>query len=595
MHRPLSGMTTNKPLLAGVIACFKTFAITLLLSACGPVDNERPPLAVSPPTAGTAVSSATGQRPNILLIVADDVGFADLGVYGSEIKTPNLDRLAREGVAFSQFYSSPMCSPSRAMLLSGVDSHLAGLGNMAERLAANQRGHSGYEGHINARVATLAEVLGAAGYRTYMTGKWHLGSAADGADPAQRGFDKTFALLDSGAGAFDNRLPTMGPGKAEYSENGELLASLPKDFYSTRFYAEKMIAFLENDEHDERPFFAYLAFTAAHFPLQAPADSIARYRGAYDQGYDVLHARRLLRMQELGLLPDDVKSFPRSLSEPAWETLSTTDKAIEARRMEIYAAMIGDLDHYVGKLIDFLKANGQYDNTVIFFMSDNGAEGHWLSQGLKPLEGWAKQCCNNSYENMGKADSYLMLGPNWARAANAPFRMFKGFTSEGGVRVPAFIRYPAMIGGGKWTPAQAMVTDVMPTLLELAGVEHPGKDNGERGPLPMQGRSMLSMLSGETDTVHADNDIFGWELFGKRAVRNGDWKIIWETGFVNWWASADLGIKREQWQLYNLAIDPAELVDLSASEPRQLKRMIGLWEHYARVNNVILPDTARGY
>jgi len=565
------------------------------MSACSEQDGTQAERPTSTQSKGVSPSSPAGQRPNILLIVADDLGYSDLGAYGSEISTPNLDALAREGFMFSQFYTSPMCSPTRAMLLTGMDSHLTGLGNLAERLADNQKGQPGYEGHLNSRVITLAEVLRDAGYRTYMTGKWHLGSPGEGADPSQRGFAKSFALLDAGAGHFNNMLPLMGPGKAEYSENGKLLESLPEGFYSTRFYAEKLIEYLKEDAGEDNPFFAYLAFTAPHFPLQAPAESIAKYRGIYDEGYDVLHAQRLKRLQNLGLIATDIKPFPRSLSEQPWGDLTAQSKAIESRRMEIYAAMIADLDTYVGKVIEYLKSQSEYDNTVIFFMSDNGAEGHLLKQGLGPLAGWAKQCCDNSFENMGKADSYVMLGPNWARASVVPFRMFKGFTSEGGVRAPAFMRYPPFIDSGGKSPALVTVMDVMPTLLELAGAKYPGSPYKGRNLLPMQGQSMLPMLRGKTETVHGENYFVGWELLGKRAVRNGDWKIIWETSNVDWWDSSALGIKRDEWQLYNLATDPAELNDLSRANPEQRTRMIDFWDSYARENGVIIPDKARGY
>jgi len=591
----MSVMLTDTKVAKRPVTQLIAVAIVLLISACtehGGDQVERPNRTQSD-VAGPI--SPADQRPNILLIVADDLGYTDLGVYGGEIGTPNLDSLAREGTIFTRFYTSPMCSPTRAMLLTGMDNHLTGLGNLVERLADNQKGQPGYEGRLNSRVVTLAELLADAGYRTYMTGKWHLGSANAGADPSQRGFSRSFALLDSGASYFNNMLPLMGPGKAEYSDNGVLLDSLPENFYSTRFYAEKMIEYLTQDANDDSPFFAYLAFTAPHFPLQAPVESIAKYQGAYDDGYDALHAQRLKRLQDMGLVATDIEPFPRSLTEQAWEDLSPQSQAAESRKMEIYAAMIDDLDHYVGKVIEYLKRQGEYDNTVIFFMSDNGAEGHLHKHGLGPLAGWAKQCCDNSFENLGKADSYVMLGPNWVRAAVAPFRMFKGFTSEGGIRAPAFVHFPSQIGVGETSSALVTVTDIMPTLLQLADVEHPGSDYKGRDLLPIQGKSMLAMLRNETDTVHGEDFSMGWELLGKRAIRKGDWKIIWETSHVDWWESRDLGIKRDEWQLYNLATDPAELMDLSHKEPEQLARMIELWESYARENGVVIPDKARGY
>ncbi|MDJ0926675.1 MAG: arylsulfatase [Gammaproteobacteria bacterium] len=542
----------------------------------------------------TACANDEKLLPNVLLIVADDLGYLDLGVYGGEIATPNLDSLARDGIIFTQFYASPMCSPSRAMLLTGVDNHVAGLGNMSERLADNQKGRPGYEGHLNRRVVTIAELLRDAGYRTYVTGKWHLGSPEQGADPAQRGFDRSFVLLESGAGHFANMLPLVGPGLAGYSEDGTRIDRLPDEFYSTRSFTDKMLGYLDAEANEDRPFFAYLSFSAPHFPLQAPADSIARYTGRYDGGYDELHARRLARMQQLGLIADAVTPFPRLTGEPAWNDLSSQQQAVAARTMEIYAAMVDDLDRQVGRVISQLKRQGKYDNTVIVFLSDNGAEGHRLEHGLQPLAEWAAECCDNSYANLGRQNSYVMLGPNWARAAAGPFRMFKGFTSEGGIRVPAFVHFPKRVAGGRRTAAFASIQDVMPTLMELAGVEHPGSYR-DRDVVPMQGRSMLELLLGERDAVHDSGHVAGWELLGKRAIRQGRWKIIWETSYVDWWDSAPANIRRDAWQLYDLQTDPAERIDLSAVEPAQLERMIGLWNEYAAVNSVIIPDRARGY
>jgi arylsulfatase len=540
------------------------------------------------------VTTNARPRPNILLIVADDLGYSDLGVYGSEIETPNLDALARDGIRFAQFYASPMCSTTRAMLLTGIDHHRVGFGNLAERVSDNQKGRPGYEGFLNFRAATLPEILRDAGYRTYITGKWHLGSGAD-TDPAQRGFDRSYVLLESGAGHFENMLPLLGPGKAEYSEDGSRLDSLPDGFYSSRFYARQMIEYLQTDGGSERPFFAYLAFTAPHFPLQAPRESIARYEGRYDNGYDVLHAQRIERMQQEGLLDEEIRAFPRLTTERSWTELTAAERKSQARRMEIYAAMIDDMDAYVGEIIDYLKTHELFENTVIFFMSDNGAEGHYLHWGLDPLVPWGQTCCDNTLSNMGNADSYLMLGPDWARVSVSPLRMFKGFVSEGGIRVPALIHFPLRLAQGVTNRSVVTVRDVMPTILELAGVDHPAGQFKGRQVLPMQGKSMLAVLEARADSVHGEDFSMGWELFGKRAIRSGDWKILWEPDHVDWWDSEATGISRNTWQLYNLAADPAELSDLSESHPDRVGAMIELWERYASDNGVVIPDKQRGY
>lgn len=532
-------------------------------------------------------------RPNILLIVADDLGYTDLGVYGSEIETPNLDELARGGQIFSQFYSSSMCSPTRAMLLSGIDNHRAGVGNLYAKLADNQQGQPGYEGHLVDRVAALPELLQAEDYHTYMTGKWHLGESEEHS-PAARGFEKSFVLTESGAGHFSNMQSLSGPGQAIYRENGRKLDSLPADFYSTRFYADRMIDYIDQGLADKKPFFAYLAFTAPHFPLQAPEASAEKYSGKYDEGYDVLHARRIQSLKKLGIIPADTEAFPPLPSEKPWDRLTEQERKVSARGMEIYAAMIDDLDKYVGRVIDYLKDIGEYDNTLVFFMSDNGAEGHRLDDGLLPLLEWSHQCCDNSYDNMGKAGSYVMLGPGWARVAVGPFRMFKGFTTEGGIRVPAFIHYPAVVQGGEIRNEIITVMDVMPTLLEFAKAGHPGAEFNGQEVLPLQGRSLAGLLSSGVGLERGREFSMGWELLGKRAYRAGDWKIVWQPDQQNWepWVN---GIKTGQWQLYNLADDLAEMHDLSAQYPEKLSELITMWEDYVQENGVILPNWISGY
>ncbi len=548
--------------------------------------------ALMPAWAATAASKMAA-RPNILLVVLDDVGFSDLGFLGSEIRTPTLDKLAASGIVLTEFHATPNCSPTRAMLLSGTDSHIAGLGNMAEELAPNQKGRPGYEGYLNRRVAALPEVLRDAGYRTYMTGKWHLGLERE-TGPAARGFQRSFAMLEGGAGAFGNMLPLVGPGKARYREDGESLSALPRGFYSSAFYTERMIDYIESGRDSEQPFFAYLAYTAPHWPLQAPSESIARYAGAYDGGYDALRATRLASLQTLGLVKSGIRPFSRMPGEPPWSSLTPEQQRVEARKMEIYAAMVDDVDRYLGRLLTYLRESDQYRNTVVVVLSDNGPEAHHLEQGWDALRDWVAACCDNSYDNMGAADSYLWYGPNWGLAGNTPARMFKGFTSQGGVRVPALFHYPAGLASGLRSDAIISVMDVMPTLLELAGVDRPGPVFRGRPVAAMQGRSLLPVLTGTADDVRGPADYLGWELFGKRGLRQGSWKIIYEP-YHEILEPRPAGVLTNRWQLYNLADDPAEMNDLAASEPERLARMVGLWEAYRERNGVILPDWASGY
>ncbi|XOV73867.1 MAG: arylsulfatase [Verrucomicrobiota bacterium] len=533
---------------------------------------------------GEATSSS---RPNILLIVADDLAYTDIGAFGGEIHTPNLDALARAGVRFTQFYSAPTCSPTRSMLLSGMDNHQAGLGNMAEDLRENQKGHPGYEGYLNMRVAALPELLREAGYHTYMAGKWHLGMTEE-TSPAARGFEHSFALLQGGAGHFTD-LPLVGPNPASYREDGKPV-SLPADFYSSKTYSERIIQYLENRPNDGRPFFAYLAFTAPHWPLQAPAESIAKYAGRYDAGYDALQASRFARMKQLGLATPVMQMTPRIPGEKAWEALNGEERKIAARKMEIYAAMVDDLDRYLGTVLETLKRRREFDNTFIFFMSDNGPEGSNLDVGWEDLSKWVAQCCDNRFENMGSDDSYLWYGPNWARAGTPALRGIKGFASDGGIRVPAIAHFPKSIPGGSLQHNLATVMDVMPTLLDVAGVKHPPTFQG-REVLPLRGTSMIPALTGARARVHAEDYVMGWELFGNRAIRQGDWKIVWRTVESSYpTVPRDPEIAHDVWRLYHLAEDPGERVDLAGTHRDVLQAMVAHWETYVRETGLVLPD-----
>ena len=537
-----------------------------------------------------ACSPLKDNRPNILLIVADDLAFTDIGAFGGEIETPNLDALAKSGVRLTQFYVAPTCSPTRSMLLSGTDNHLAGLGNMAEELRENQQANPGYEGYLNFRVAALPELLQEAGYHTYMSGKWHLGMTP-ATSPGARGFEHYFSLLQGCAGHL-NQMPCVGPGLAIYEEDGERV-DLSGDFYSTCTYSEKMIDYLENRPDDGQPFFSYLTYTAPHWPLQAPQESIAKYAGRYDIGYDSLQGARFENMKTLGVTIPNMSNIERIPTEPAWSSLSEADKKIEARRMEVYAAMVDDLDRYLGTVLASLKRSGDFENTFIIFLSDNGPEGAHLDIGWDSLGDWVDQCCDNSFENMGMANSYLWPGPNWSRSGVPPFRMFKGFTTEGGIRAPAIMHFPKAFPGGSIKGAMTTVMDVLPTILELAEIKHPDTFNGNEI-LPFRGSSMLSLLKGDTEFLHDENYTMGWELFGRRAIRQGDWKIVYEPSGIPWEPS-DPDITKNQWRLYNLATDPGEQIDLSVQEPEKLNDLIWQWENYVRETGIIVPDYEVGY
>jgi arylsulfatase len=546
-----------------------------------------------------SITNAADSRPNILLIVADDMGFADLGSFGSEIDTPNLDRLAQAGTRFSQFQAAPTCSVTRSMLLTGVDSHKAGLGNMFEELSPNQRGKPGYEGYLNNRVVSVATLLREQGYHTYMTGKWHLGLKEDNS-PATRGFEQSFALLKGGASHFDDMKPAYAPSpniKAAYRDNGKLLSALPNNFhYSSQFYVDQMINYIDRQQNidspqgdkNRQPFFAYLAFTAPHWPLQAPKAAIEKYAGRYQAGYEQLAKKRLAKQKALGLLPASAALADLAPGVKAWQELSPQQQREQARAMEIYAAMVDQLDYHTGRLIDHLKKTGQFENTVIIFLSDNGAEGHdldqtWPAELFPDIRRTIDQNHDFSFANMGDRNSYSLYGGGWARAGAPGFRLYKGFPTEGGTHVPAFMVTPQQPRGAI-NHTLVSVKDITPTLLELAGIQHPGTQYKGKPIEAMSGRSMMPLLT-SNNSEQQDNRIIAGELMGKRSLRSDHWKLVH--------IAKPYG--NNQWQLYNLANDPAEQHDLSMQQADRKRQLLRLWDSYEQDNNIIYPDWVSGY
>jgi len=397
------------------------------------------------------VASATlaTPRPNLLVIIADDLGsYSDLSAFGSEIRTPHLDALAHSGLAFTSFYVAPTCSPTRAMLFSGADPHLAGLGTMDELRYASPvpPGTPGYEGYLNFDVVTIADVLRGAGYRTYLSGKWHLGYSDDN-NPATRGFDRSFALLDGAASHFDQAGIKSDVPKARYREDGRPI-DLPADFgYSSDFFADKLIDYIGEHNPGDRPFFAVLSFTAPHWPLQAPQEEVDAYRGVYDAGWEAIRARRIEAMKQLGLLEGNSVDAGSEAGWRRWADLDATTRAREARLMEIYAAMVTRLDRNVGRVLDHLTARGLHHNTYVMFLSDNGAEGN----DPRPVRGvgdWVDSArFDNRYENIGKAGSFTWLSPEWAHVSSTPYRLFKGVYQRGRHPRPATRAPPRRIDG----------------------------------------------------------------------------------------------------------------------------------------------------
>ncbi|GGO85363.1 arylsulfatase [Marinobacterium nitratireducens] len=513
------------------------------------------------------------EKPNILLIVADDLGYSDIGAFGSEIPTPNLDELAFEGVRLTSFHTAPTCSPTRAMLLTGIDSHQAGLGNMAELLTAEQKGQPGYEGYLNNSVATLPEVLRDNGYNTYMVGKWHLGGTEE-RSPAARGFDKSFALMQGGASHFDNRAIMAGDPIATYRDNGKIV-DLPKDFFSTDFYTDQVMSYIGDDLEQKKPFFAYVAYTAPHWPLHAPEEYLKKYEGHYEEGYEQVRQARLKRMRELDIIDSSVTENTPLKQLPRWNELTDEQRKIETRRMQIYAAMVDNLDHNIGRLLQWLDQKGELDNTVVLFMSDNGADGNSPATGPGNYD-WITNDFDNSYENMGRVNSYVWYGAQWGQVSATPFPLFKGFPSEGGITAPAIIRMPKQNTGGEINRQFIHVMDVMPTFLEMAGVKEVSSPYNGRDVRNIQGRSFLPVLNNKPIEERA----IGWELFGRLALSKGDWKIRW----------LDKPYGKGEWELFNLKKDPTERYDISQENPKKLAEMLNEWNSYVKENGVFPSD-----
>ncbi|ABQ69393.1 sulfatase [Rhizorhabdus wittichii RW1] len=545
--------------------------------------------------AGTGLTAVAGarspaapspQRPNILLIVADDLGYSDIGAFGGEIATPNLDRLAQAGVRFADFHAAPACSPTRAMLLTGRDHHAAGLGTMAEFTDPAQRGRPGYEGYLKLKMPTIASALSARGYYTAMAGKWHLGYA-EKQSPKAHGFARSFALLD-GAGnhyGIDQtaqwRSVGIGVG-TQYREDGRL-TTFPEGAYSSDLFTEKLIGYLTSPARAHRPFFAYLAFTAPHWPLQAPADVVAKYSGKYDDGPMALRERRLKRMKELGIVPPDVRPF-QPLAVEDWTTLSAERRRVEARKMEIYAAMVDRLDQNVGRLLASLSRSGDLGNTIVVFLSDNGPDGGGGAPALHDPRTQASLGIDNSLENMGRAHSFLTYGAGWAQAGSAPFNRFKGYTTEGGTRVPAFISGAGVTWHGI-SHALTHVTDMMPTALALAA----GPASSARKPAT-EGRSLVPLLrDARIAQVRQPDEAIGEELFFGRSLRAGQWKAVYPAPTR---PPTMLSDTDGRWHLYDLSVDPGETRDLAAEHTDILAGLVRHWHDYARRNDVVLHPAA---
>ena len=506
-------------------------------------------------------------RPNVVLILVDDMGFSDIGCYGGEIRTPNIDRLARHGVRFSQFYNTARCSPSRASLLTGLHPHQAGIG-----VLTNDDRPRGYAGTINDRCVTLAEVLRSAGYATGLSGKWHLASEMhepNAAWPTRRGFDTFFGTL-TGCGSF------FQPGTLTRGEENVEHEALAPDFYYTDAITDAATALIRTPraKQEGQPFFLYVAYTAPHWPLHAREEDVAKYRGAFDAGWDALREQRMRRLRELGILDDAAELSERDPTQPAWQAAEY--KAWQVRRMEVYAAQIDRMDRGVGRIVDALEETRQLDNTLVIFLSDNGASDETLPLvklerfkersdilRVKTRDGREVRIGNEPDIAPGPEDTYASYGRAWANLSNTPFRYYKRWVHEGGIATPFIIHWPdggLETGGVVRAPFQ--LTDVMPTILEATGAAYPAQYNG-CDIVPFEGRSLLPALRGKSSP---DGTLY-WEHTGNAAIRRGQWKLVRDYP--------------QPWELYDLAVDRTELHDLATQHPQLVAELMREWQAWA--------------
>lgn len=497
------------------------------------------------------------------------------------------------------------------MIMTGTDHHIAGLGNLiewtnisgqngpkgAKMSTAPQRGMPGYEGYLNERVVALPEILRDAGYHTMMAGKWHLGLTPE-RSPHKRGFERSFAHLPACSNHYGYEPQLEGKDEipsfleqsfiALHMEDDHYVKKLPEGWYSSDGYGDKLLEYLKDrkEKEDDRPFFAYLPFTAPHWPLQAPREYIDNYRGVYDEGPDVLREKRLQRLKELGMVKDDVKPHPVVAEEEAkaWDSMTPEEKKKSATAMEVFAGMVECIDANVGKVVDYLESTGDLENTFVCFMSDNGAEGAAyeaypiVQSGVMPH---LQRYYDNSLENLGAGNSFIWYGPRWAQAATAPSRLYKAYTTEGGVRVPFVAKFPKSVnvaeGAQGITDQFATVMDLAPSILEMAGATHPAPSYQGREVVPMRGKSFYPWASGASERIHEKDFIQGWETCGRAALRCGDWKIVYIPKPKG----------PERWQLYNLVDDPGEVDDLAEAHPDKLKELTKLWDQYVLETGVI--------
>jgi len=519
--------------------------------------------------ATVAIATEAQQPPNFVLILVDDSGLMDFGAFGGEARTPNLDQLAQNGVWFNNFHTSPVCAPSRAMLVTGSDSHLTGVANLPEMLPEGYADYPGYAGELNESVKTVATRLKAAGYETYATGKWHLGHSETNL-PNAKGFDHSFILGGSGANNYDTRGYVPLKPEAHWYRDGKE-TDLPQDFYSSKDYIESTIAFHESQSNPDAPFFSYIAFQAIHAPIQAPERFVEPYRDVYKAGWDVLRQQRYEKAKALGIIPADAtlnEIFPQFRK---WDEISPELQAEYVTDMAVTAGMLEAMDFYIGEYVQYLKDSDRFDNTIFFITSDNGPDGGNYRVNIAKV--WQKMMGYHKDPNrVGDTGYFGDIGPEFAAALSSPFSFFKYYTGEGGVRTPLIVSGPN-IPQGLTSDVFCFVTDVVPTMLDLAGLPTPSGDEA----VPITGKSLLAHIQNPEVPVYAEDEGVGLEAANSAAYFLGDYKIV----------KNNIPLGDQTWHLYHLKTDPGETRDLAEQEPERFQAMMAAYDAYAQAVGVI--------
>ncbi|MEM7183151.1 MAG: sulfatase-like hydrolase/transferase [Spirochaetota bacterium] len=513
---------------------------------------------------GTVIAQAK-DKPNIVLILVDDSGLMDFGTFGGEAKTPHIDRLARQGTMLTNFHASPVCAPSRAMLVTGIDSHLTGVANLPEMLPSSYENQPGYQGVLNNRVQTVATRLKEVGYRTYVSGKWHLGHDKNTLPPA-RGFDRSFILAGSGASNYQTKGYLPFKMKAQWFADGKE-TSLPDNFYSSKDYIQKTIAFHETEENKNSPFFSYIAFQA----LQAPQKFVKPYLEVYQEGWDVLRQKRFAKAKAMGIIPATASMNDMFPQFQKWEELSPAEKEQYTNDMAVLAGMLEAMDHYIGQYIKYLQEKGLYQNTIFIIASDNGPDGGNYNVSL--MQAWRKsQGYHRDKSRIGEKGYFGAIGPEFAYALASPFSFFKYYAGEGGVRTPLIIS-GKNIPGGQQSNEFCFITDVVPTILELAGME--AKSN--KLYTQITGKSLLPHLKNLSVPVYQEDEGVGMEAANSASYYQGDFKIV----------KNNIPLGDNKWYMYNLRKDPGETKDISKMYPEKFTTMITSYTTYAKAVGVI--------